>query len=652
MKRIMAVLLSIAIVFSFFPVTALAEEGEENNTSIDISNYHVDIMTLDLKYDGTAQYPSKVYVYKAAKYLTENTDFVVEVSNNIDAGKMLVTIKGIGQYSGELQAETTIYPEDISKCSIRMADYTEDGDKPKANVTYHSTELVENKDYVIEKYIVEDGLGYATIRGVGNFKGTTSHYYKVGFDINKAKIDVSRDTFTYDGYPQYLFPRITYGSTLLKENRDYKLDYQNNKEVGVATMTVTGIGQYHGQTSMQFIIKGKDQVITLKKQSYDVYLKSRPFKIEAKASGDGTGFSYTSSNSAAVSVDTDGMVHVHNTGTAVITLKTVGMKGSAEASASVTINVKQSSINFGTIIAETKGLMASVNKLEDEKIQSATVFVGNQSYPCDIKDQGDIVLIQTEYPLQPKNGTIKIVVKDDTGLEINKETAIEDAEIEIDINKIYDRTKIVKGKTYPGVTIKTVLNGKTYKAKANSKGNFSLSIPCQKYGKDIKFTATTENGSSVTFKERVYKRKNSYVNSSRFIFRYSKYVYVNCGGAIQGDIVKVKINGKVFTKKIGKTKGTPTVKAYTGKHPTGSAVYIYLYNSHNQKVAYEREKVYFGNAVYIGMTSKQLLQTTWGKPDRKNYYSGMQQWIYEGRNYVMYVYIVRGKVTDIHRLNY
>ncbi len=102
--------------------------------------------------------------------------------------------------------------------------------------------------------------------------------------------------------------------------------------------------------------------------------------------------------------------------------------------------------------------------------------------------------------------------------------------------------------------------------------------------------------------------------SKYYVLRTSKYVYVRCRGASQGDVIKVKINGKIYKKKIGKTSGSPTVKIYTGKHTTGSAVYMYLYNSHNQKICSRKTKVYFGNKLYVGMTSSQALQTTWGKP--------------------------------------
>ncbi len=84
------------------------------------------------------------------------------------------------------------------------------------------------------------------------------------------------------------------------------------------------------EKEIHFTIKEKSESHPAK-AVYDAYIRSQPFKIEAEATGDGTGFSYTSSNPAVVTVDAEGMVHAHSEGTAVVTLRTVGMKGYAES---------------------------------------------------------------------------------------------------------------------------------------------------------------------------------------------------------------------------------------------------------------------------------------------------------------------------------
>ena len=74
---------------------------------------------------------------------------------------------------------------------------------------------------------------------------------------------------------------------------------------------------------------------------------------------------------------------------------------------------------------------------------------------------------------------------------------------------------------------------------------------------------------------------------------------------------------------------------------------MYLYNSHNQKICSRKTKVYFGNKLYVGMTSSQALQTTWGKPIARYQYPGYQMWLVQSGETVGYACIQGGKVTEV-----
>lgn len=74
-----------------------------------------------------------------------------------------------------------------------------------------------------------------------------------------AKVSVvpdGADGFTYNGEEQK--PKVTVeltGGTILTENADYTLSYQNNRNAGTATATVTGTGGYSGTVSRTFVIR-------------------------------------------------------------------------------------------------------------------------------------------------------------------------------------------------------------------------------------------------------------------------------------------------------------------------------------------------------------------------------------------------------------
>ena len=82
-------------------------------------------------------------------------------------------------------------------------------------------------------------------------------YWSPEFVVNK---DISNTTVEglkvkyYTGNEIEQDLTIKYEDTVLKENTDYKLSYKNNTNVGIATVTITGIGEYTGSKELRFKI--------------------------------------------------------------------------------------------------------------------------------------------------------------------------------------------------------------------------------------------------------------------------------------------------------------------------------------------------------------------------------------------------------------
>ena len=81
-----------------------------------------------------------------------------------------------------------------------------------------------------------------------------------GFDIERFDADFA---YTLDGGPvgscdfecfNAASAAITVNGKKLVNNADYKLRYKNNVNVGVATMTVTGMGSYTDERTFNFVI--------------------------------------------------------------------------------------------------------------------------------------------------------------------------------------------------------------------------------------------------------------------------------------------------------------------------------------------------------------------------------------------------------------
>ena len=211
--------------------------------------------------------------YSDLKYV-KNRDFTVEYEpQNINAGKVLVKINGIGNYKDAKESfEFTIKKRAISDKDVKVAvqgltyssDMTDKQIKDAVSLTYNGMTLVENTDYKITK-IVKNGKNITlTIVGMdGNYEGTRTETVSVAAkDINTLtlpKIDAQKYTGSeitvVSGKVGDSKFEIKDGNYTLELNKDYKIvNYENNKNVGTATINIVGTGAYTGKASISFPI--------------------------------------------------------------------------------------------------------------------------------------------------------------------------------------------------------------------------------------------------------------------------------------------------------------------------------------------------------------------------------------------------------------
>ncbi len=73
-------------------------------------------------------------------------------------------------------------------------------------------------------------------------------------DIAGASVAVSPASFVYDGKAKTPAVTVTYSGTTLQAGKDYNAAFTNNVNVGTATVTISGIGNYKGSVSNTFTI--------------------------------------------------------------------------------------------------------------------------------------------------------------------------------------------------------------------------------------------------------------------------------------------------------------------------------------------------------------------------------------------------------------
>ena len=222
-------------------------------------------------YTGKALKPEmRVYDYKTL--LTEKKDYSISYKNNTNAndGKNAakaptITITGKGNYTGKETQTFAIAPRDIAAedviCDNLTVAYNGKVQKPVPVVTWNGKKLAKNKDFTVaypaaeQASYKEAGVYDITVTGKGNFTGTRTVSLTITEAklLSKCKVTAIKNQ-TYTGTAITPEPVVKDGSTTLVKDTDYSVSYDNNKEIGKASVILTGMGKYTGVKRVDFQI--------------------------------------------------------------------------------------------------------------------------------------------------------------------------------------------------------------------------------------------------------------------------------------------------------------------------------------------------------------------------------------------------------------
>ena len=243
---------------------ALYDESERRLAGKDISNDAVISNLIDKEYTGSEITQSPlVTLNSTGTQLIEGTDYTVEYENNIEVGTATVRVRGIGDYRGFVEDtfNITAHPineKDVANAVIENIEdqvYTGEQIRPTPTVEINGVALVNGTDYELA-YENNTNVGTATIRVVG--KGEYEGQKEKSFNITPASISTTEvinvvdKTYTGSEITQAL--NVMFGNKTLVEGTDYTISYSNNINVGTATVTITGKGNYKDTTSKTFKI--------------------------------------------------------------------------------------------------------------------------------------------------------------------------------------------------------------------------------------------------------------------------------------------------------------------------------------------------------------------------------------------------------------
>ena len=237
-------------------------------------------------------------------------------SRNADTGDYFYD----GDYTGEATYTMNITAKSLTSSDIKFADidaqkWTGSASKPALTITDGTYTLVEGKDFTATwKDNVAVGNATVTVTGIGGrYKDKLQKNFAIssksisdGKIVNNYKASTKNDLSGYTDADSVLknemyndgkevkatFAVVDANNNKLEEGRDYTVEYKDNKNVGTATITITGKGSYEGTLTTTFkivgeLINGKfdktviaDQVYTGNEVKPEVKFTPSPLKLE------------------------------------------------------------------------------------------------------------------------------------------------------------------------------------------------------------------------------------------------------------------------------------------------------------------------------------------------------------------------------------
>ena len=219
-------------------------------------------------YTGQPQTP-EVIVKDGETELVLNTDFTVSYSNNIYASEATATITGIGNYAGTVSEHFTINKAKAFVMFGMPYQFERTYGDPNFTIlpevegdgvlTYRSgnQDIATVDEETGEVTIVSAGVVriWAAISDGANYVGEKDWYQ---LTIHPKELETSMVAAmaeqAYTGAAVTPGFVITFNDMRLVEGTDYTVEYADNTEIGTATATITGTGNYTGTLTKEFTI--------------------------------------------------------------------------------------------------------------------------------------------------------------------------------------------------------------------------------------------------------------------------------------------------------------------------------------------------------------------------------------------------------------
>ena len=231
--------------------------------------------SLSLSTDGKGYTVTIIY---DGVLLTQDKDYKVAVTESATGVSAVIT--GIGNYGGTatisgISNELEAFENAV--VTIGKVTYNGTAQLPSVTVKIGSVTLKSGTDYILSAYDnTNAGTATAVITGKGKYEGAEK---KTQFKIAPAAISsasISCEDQIYTGQGVTAQPVVTFNGKTLALGIDYYISgYSNIVNVGTATVTVKGKGNFTGTAKGTFRIVKQDNMETLIKKRLDEMMEGK-----------------------------------------------------------------------------------------------------------------------------------------------------------------------------------------------------------------------------------------------------------------------------------------------------------------------------------------------------------------------------------------
>lgn len=231
--------------------------------------------SLSLSTDGKGYTVTIIY---DGVLLTQDKDYKVAVTESATGVSAVIT--GIGNYGGTatisgISNELEAFENAV--VTIGKVTYNGTAQLPSVTVKIGSVTLKSGTDYILSAYDnTNAGTATAVITGKGKYEGAEK---KTQFKIAPAAISsasISCEDQIYTGQGVTAQPVVTFNGKTLALGIDYYISgYSNIVNVGTATVTVKGKGNFTGTAKGTFRIVKQDNMETLVKKRLDEMMEGK-----------------------------------------------------------------------------------------------------------------------------------------------------------------------------------------------------------------------------------------------------------------------------------------------------------------------------------------------------------------------------------------